>query len=120
MDDANQELVEEYLSSWTETHKKSALLYVILAILKDQPMWARDIQNKINDITGWDTTERGLYRSLQRMEKQGLLEHVKQNANRTGADRKIYKITALGQSLFIEITNETKYLQKIADVDVRS
>lgn len=116
MDDANQELVEEYLNSWTETHKKSALLYVILAILKNQSMWSKDIQNKINAITGWDTTERGLYRSLQRMEKQGLLEHVKQNANRTGADRKIYKITALGHCLFAEISNETKYLQNLDEL----
>lgn len=113
MDDASQEILEEYLNSWVETHKKSALLFIILRILSDQSLWARDVQTKITELTGWQITERGLYRSLQRMEKQGLLEHVKQSAAKTGADRKIYKLTDLGQSLLRDISRELQYLDGI-------
>lgn len=113
MDDASQEILEEYLNSWVETHKKSALLFIILRILSDHSLWAKDVQTKITKVTDWQITERGLYRSLQRMEKQGLLEHVKQNAPKTGADRKIYQLTDLGRSLLREISNELRYLEKI-------
>jgi DNA-binding PadR family transcriptional regulator len=113
MDDANQEILEEYVSSWVEMHKKSALQFVILYILSVEPLWAKDVQARVAVMTDWQITERGLYRLLQRMEKQGLLEHVKQDAPKTGADRKIYRLTHLGESLLHEMSGELQYLDKL-------
>lgn len=115
MDDASQEILEEYLNSWVETHKKSALLFVILILVAQstEPLWAKDLHKKITIATNWQITERGLYRSIQRMEKQGLLEHVKQNAPKTGADRKMYKVTELGTALLGAISGEMAYYGKL-------
>jgi DNA-binding PadR family transcriptional regulator len=116
MDDASQEILEEYLNSWVETHKKSALLFIILTLIaqSSEPLWAKELHNKITKATNWEITERGLYRSLQRMEKQGLLEYVKRNVPKTGADRKMYTITELGASLLGAISGEMEYFKKIS------
>jgi DNA-binding PadR family transcriptional regulator len=115
MDDASQEILEEYLNSWVDTHKKSALLFIILILIaqSNEPLWAKDLHKKITKATSWEITERGLYRSLQRMEKQGLLEHVRRNVPKTGADRKMYKMTELGTALLGAISSEMAYYGKL-------
>jgi DNA-binding PadR family transcriptional regulator len=115
MDDASQEILEEYLNSWVETHKKSALLFVVLVLVSQsrEPLWTKDLHTKITKATSWHITERGLYRSLQRMEKQGLLEHVKQSVPKTGANRKMYTITELGATLLGGISREMEYFGKL-------
>lgn len=109
----NQELVDEQAYSWTEMHKKSALSYLILAALKKQPMWSKELEEYIVSITGWSISERALYRVLNRMHKQGSIEFTTESAERTGADRKVYDISAEGKALLAAMHNELTYLAKV-------
>lgn len=109
----NQELVDEQAYSWTEMHKKSALSYLILSALQKQPMWSKGLEKYIADVTGWGISERALYRVLNRMHKQGSIEFTSETAERTGAERKVYVVSAEGKALLNAIKDEMAYLNNI-------
>lgn len=90
------ELLDELCNQWVENYKKSALTLVILRCLSHQPLWAKPLGSEIARITGWNMTERGLYRTLQRMTELEVIEYDKQDAPKSGAHRKMYAITELG------------------------
>lgn len=116
MTDQAQELVDEQAYSWLEMHKKSALSYLILKALACQPMWSKDLEQWITAKTGWTVTEKGLYRVLRRLQKQGSIVHTAATAPRTGAERKVYRLTPEGEALLAAIQAELSYIQCIRDV----
>ncbi|WP_244223237.1 PadR family transcriptional regulator [Brevibacterium aurantiacum] len=110
--DATEPLTEseEWLShkvdSWVETYKKSMLTPVTLTIVAEhQPIGVAAIAEKVTAATGWHVTERGLYRTLKRLQDSGLLASADTSAPRTGAKRKDLSLTPLG----------TRYLAGIAE-----
>lgn len=110
---AEQELVEEQAYAWIENHKKSAISYLILKALSTKSMWSKEIENWLKQISGWDISERGLYRVISRMQKQGNIEFTSIPAKRTGADRKVYSLTPQGVALMISIQDELKYITNL-------
>ena len=99
MDAVAQELVDEQIYSWTEMHKKSAVSFLVLSALKDNKMWSKDLESWIRTTTGWNISERSLYRVLRRMQKQGSIQFEAEPVARTGAERKVYAMTPEGKSL---------------------
>ena len=104
---AEREWLEEMVVSWTEVYKKSATTLVLLKIIKGHgPASIGKIQELFTAQTGWDITERGLYRTLKRLEDAGLLAVEGKKVPRTGAKRKDFSLTAAGDY----------YLQRITEV----
>lgn len=87
------------LASWTDTHKKSALMLFILLSLTRRPSWSNEIHNFITNLTGGVLTvdEQSLHRALRRVESLNLITHSDQVAPGTGAKRKIYALTESGE-----------------------
>lgn len=104
--DESSEWLSHKVDSWVETYKKSMLTPVTLTIVaKHQPIGVAAVAEKVTAATGWNVTERGLYRTLKRLQDSGLLASADTSAPRTGAKRKVLSLTPLG----------TRYLAGIAD-----
>ena len=110
MDEASQELVDEQVYNWVEMHKKSALSFLVLLCLEKNTLWSKEIEECIHHRTGWNITERGLYRVLHRLQKQGSIEFMATPAVRTGAERKMYTITAEGSALLESMKQSLRYI----------
>src|SRR5699024_1164048 len=68
---------EEWLAarvdSWVETYKKALLTPVVLQLISaDEPASVAEITHRIRTTTGWEITERGLYRTLKRLQDSQL------------------------------------------------
>lgn len=113
MNDELQELVDEQAYSWLEMHKKSALAYLVLCALDKDAMWSKDLALWITKMTDWAITERSLYRVLRRMQKQGSIAFSSETAARTGAERKVYRMTPEGKALLLTMRSELSYLRKV-------
>lgn len=101
----SQEWVADRIQSWVETYKKSMLTPVILALIGTrQPASVTEIADAVTTTTGWQVTERGLYRTIKRLQDSGLLTSTDVNAARTGAKRKELTLTPLGVELLSGIT----------------
>ncbi len=88
------------INSWVETYKKSMLTPVILSLVSQhQPVTVAELASKIGETTGWELTERGLYRTIKRLQDSNLLNTDDVDAPRTGAKRKEISISALGAGL---------------------
>ena len=93
----SEEWVADRVESWVETYKKSMLTLVILDLVAThEPSTIASIADGITAATQWQVTERGLYRTLKRLEDSGLLASTDVAAPRTGAKRKEISVTALG------------------------
>ena len=90
-------LSAEIVGRWVDTLKKSLVSFYVLLGLSKKSMWSKQIYNWLIDNTGWSITERGFYRTLQRLERLGLIEFELQDSPAQGADRKVYSLTALGR-----------------------
>jgi PadR family transcriptional regulator PadR len=100
------ELRLELVSRWAEVHKKSLTTLLIMVCLSRRSMWSKEILEWLTMVTGWEVTQRGLHRSLQRMSELGLIEYEGVTAARTGAERKSYSLTEFGRSVAREIRTE--------------
>jgi DNA-binding PadR family transcriptional regulator len=101
----SQEWVAARIESWVETYKKSMLTPVILHLVAThQPATIVDIADGITATAGWQITERGLYRTLKRLEDSGLLTSTDVDAPRTGAKRKELSLTSLGADFLSGVT----------------
>src|SRR5699024_5921772 len=79
---------------WVETYKKSMLTPIVLALIADhQPIGIAAVAEALRSATGWNVTERGLYRTLKRLEDSQLLATSQVDAPRTGAKRKELSLT---------------------------
>lgn len=64
------EWLAELIDSWTDVYKKSMTTYLTLQIIKTKaPTGAIEIMMDLNEATGWQITERAMYRTLRRLEK---------------------------------------------------
>ena len=83
----------------------SMLTTVILSLASaHQPMSIADIAAGIASTTGWQVTERGLYRTLKRLQAEGLLHGTDVDAPRTGAKRRELSLTDLGAEFLAGVT----------------
>jgi len=100
-----QEWVEARVESWVETYKKSMLTPVILrAVAERQPVTVASVAADIAATSGWQITERSLYRALKRLQDTGLLHSAEVDVPRTGAKRKEISLTGLGVQFLAGIT----------------
>lgn len=105
LDEFEQALVDQ----WSEIHKRSALVHLLMVALADGPKWSGDLATFIDDKTGgeWSVDERSLYRALRRLERSEVIEHIKEAVPGTGAKRKVFAITASGQRVLDEYEQTT-------------
>ena len=98
-----------YVAKWVETHKRAALVYLLLAGLEDSPKWSGELTTYIDKATegAWTVDERSLYRALRRLQNQGLVDHTRQRSDGPGASRKVYSITASGIRIVQTLTATT-------------
>lgn len=100
-----QEWVQARVESWVETYKKSMLTPVILrAVADSQPVTVANIAADVAAATGWQITERSLYRTLKRLQDTGFLHSAEVDVPRTGAKRKEISLTGLGSQFLAGIT----------------
>ena len=112
LDDFEQTLVNQ----WSEVHKKSALVHLIMTALSDGPKWSAELQQFIEHVTNgeWGVDDRSLYRALRRLEHGELVKHSKEAVPGTGAKRKMFEITASGRRV-LETYEQTTlaYLERL-------
>ncbi len=100
-----QEWLSDRVEAWVETYKKSMLTPVALAhVARLQPAGVAEVAAGVAASTGWQVTERGLYRTLKRLEDAGLLSSTGVDAARTGAKRKELSLTPLGAQFLSGVT----------------
>jgi len=98
-DSEEDELLDELVRVWLEMYKKSATTVVLLrSVANVGPVGTSAIADTLVQRTGWELTERGLYRTLRRLTDLGLLAVHEQPGHRTGARRHVYELTVRGSS----------------------
>ena len=101
-----REWLDHRVESWVETYKKSMLTPITLSLVAThQPAEISTIAEAVTAATGWQITERGLYRTIKRLQDSGFLQSTAVDAPRTGAKRKLLSLTALGASYLSGIKN---------------
>lgn len=94
-----REWLDHRVETWVETYKKSMLTPVTLSLVAThQPAEISTIAEAVTTATGWQITERGLYRTVKRLQDSDLLQSTAVAAPRTGAKRKLLTLTPLGAS----------------------
>ncbi len=114
LDEFERALVDQ----WSEIHKRSALVHLLMVALADSPKWSGELVSFIDDATGgeWSVDERSLYRALRRLEHSELVGHHKEATAGTGAKRKVFAITKSGRRVLEEYEATTlAYLDRITD-----
>lgn len=102
---AESDWINELAASWLEVYKKSATTRELLLIIQESgPVAAAEIRTAFQQGTGWDITERGLYRTLKRLGDQGLLSVTAHKIPGSGAKRKDFTLTPAGRK-FLELTS---------------
>ncbi|QZY51944.1 helix-turn-helix domain-containing protein [Leucobacter tenebrionis] len=93
----NEEWMSGRIESWVETYKKAMLTPVILRLVAiHQPVTIATLLADLTARTGWQITERGLYRTVKRLQDSGFLTSDDVAAPRTGAKRKELALSDLG------------------------
>lgn len=100
--------VEEWLAarveSWVEMYKKAMLTPVILRLVAvHESLTMAALTRQLAASTGWRVTERGLYRTVKRLQHSGFLTSRELDAPRTGAKRKELALSPLGAQFLAEI-----------------
>jgi DNA-binding PadR family transcriptional regulator len=104
-----QEWEEELLESWVETYKKAMTTPILLRLIdSNQPVAASALAALVPEQTGLHLTERGLYRTLRRLEDHGLIQHTTSPAPRTGAQRKDFRLTESGARLLTALEEQIR------------
>lgn len=102
----SEEWLADKIDSWIETYKKSMLIPVILSIVRShQPAGITTVAEAVARSSRWHVTERGLYRTIKRLQDSGLIVSTAVDAPRTGAKRKDLSLTLLGQRYLEGITS---------------
>lgn len=95
--DEHEEWMADRIQSWVETYKKAMLTPVILRLVAiHQPVTVATLTAHLTAATGWQITERGLYRTVKRLQDTGYLTSENVVAPRTGAKRKELTLSLLG------------------------
>lgn len=102
--DENEEWLDGRIESWVETYKKAMLTPVILRLVAiGQPIAIAALLDHLTVSTGWQITERGLYRTVRRLQDSGFLTSDDVAAPRTGAKRKELALSPLGDQFLAGI-----------------
>jgi PadR family transcriptional regulator, regulatory protein PadR len=77
---------------------------LILTALETRELYGRSIIETVKEMTGHELSLGGLYTTLHRMEKKGLVTGRWGDSTevREGARRRYYKITGVGQQMLVE------------------
>lgn len=106
-----EELGTEITDRWNEVHKKSMIMLILLVALTERPMWSKELEEWCLAATGWEISDRGLHRTLKRMNGLGLTSYAEDAAPRTGIKRKKYALTDFGLSVLKNMKKTSlKYL----------
>lgn len=106
------------LESWNQTHKKTALLHLILLRLSRQDAGAEDLAAYLTEVSdGYLAVDaKSLYRTLRRLTENGLIGYDEFPVQRSGVKRKEYGITESGlRMLKIYQATTLSYLARIND-----
>lgn len=101
-----EEWVDELERVWTEVYKKSMTTALVLKQLLDEAKDAEEIGKTLTSTTGWNISERAMYRSLRRLTNSGVLAVEEVPAARTGAKRKLFRLTPLGAELLSRVEGQ--------------
>lgn len=102
--DEDEEWITGRIESWIETYKKAMLTPAILRLVAThQPVTIAALLEHLTTSTGWQITERGLYRTVKRLQDSGLLISEDVDAPRTGAKRKELTLSPLGHQFLAGI-----------------
>lgn len=92
------------IEQWVETYKKSMLTPVILGIVAARSqVTVAEVAAELNGRIGWTVTERGLYRTIRRLEHDGFLAAAEVAAARTGKKKKVLSVTEMGKIFLKEV-----------------
>ncbi|MDO4687098.1 MAG: PadR family transcriptional regulator [Corynebacterium sp.] len=94
------------IEQWVETYKKSMLTPAILSIVAaNNPCTVAEIAAALQQQTQWQITERGLYRTIKRLENSDFLVSVEVAGQRTGKKKKEISITDVGEVFLAAISD---------------
>ena len=95
--DENEEWLTGRVESWVETYKKAMLTPVVLRLVAiHQPVTVATLTSRLTAVTGWRVTERGLYRTVKRLQESGFLTGANIDSPRTGVKRKELALSPFG------------------------
>ena len=100
---SDEQLKQELLTAWEETHKKGQLTLWIFLALKDGPKYVDEIRDFIHEYSGSSISceDQSLYRALRKFNHLDMVSYDRGKGNR-GPDRKYYTLTTLGRELLDE------------------
>ncbi|CAN5491794.1 hypothetical protein BH23ACT6_BH23ACT6_26800 [soil metagenome] len=89
------------LASWTDTHKKSTLVLLVLLAVRDRARWSGELTEFIDEVSNGQlrVDAQSLHRALRRLDKLNVITHNAQSVPKTGAKRKAYELTASGHRI---------------------
>ena len=90
---------QKVLGSWEQIYKRGLLTMWLLLAVRDEPNYAAGIAKFIEVHTNgtMTTDDRSLYRAMRRLAQLELVEVDLRPGERTGADRKYYRLTTTGR-----------------------
>jgi DNA-binding PadR family transcriptional regulator len=83
----------------------------ILGLLKEQPMHGYQLSRELGDSLGgfWRVSYGSLYPTLRRLERNGEVEAVASAETSVGRRKQVYRITGKGETIFLELLQETPH-----------
>ncbi len=102
----------DIIGKWLNSFKKSTTIYLILTALRSKEMWSKELDEYMNEKVGSiiSIDERSLYRALRRLNDIDLVTFQEVDADKTGANRKVYSLTESGRRLQVEMDKVYKSL----------
>ena len=93
----------------------------ILGLLKEQPMHGYQLSRELGDALGgfWRVSYGSLYPTLRRLERDGAIEVVQGDQPTAGRRKHVYRITEHGESVFLELLQETPHDNSTEDTRFR-
>jgi DNA-binding PadR family transcriptional regulator len=91
----------------------------VLGLLKERPMHGYQLSRELSDSLGglWRVSYGSLYPTLRRLERQGAIES--QGDERGARRKKVFRITPLGEQVFLELLQETPHDTQSEDTRFR-
>lgn len=108
-DGVDPSYVAALVDSWSQTHKKGALVMLVLVSLESGPAWSGDLHEAIASLTGGhlQVDDQSLHRALRRLEAHNVITHSAQPVPGTGAKRKVFELTRTGDAALREFLATT-------------